>query len=408
MVYLDRQLGDYLTANEQWRRTLRLSIRTDGVLRQGGGRLQARKQTRYLEQARNQIRDAMRTQHRRAFRGEVSVKLMIFASGVREPPSAPKSVKRYLDAMTGLAYRDDSQIAHLAVQRIAADHPYNQRIRSADKGVAATVGKGLSETQPWVVIEVSPLRIYIADYDRAFRVRDKYDGDWDLDRKEAAFWEDADEFGLDADELRQLLREREDDTQSRGLYAGDDDDFRQVLRRYRERRIDVLTTQQILWRRPTFWDRPGPSPFSYLGELAPEPLTGSDWRLDLPGEFWLPGPEETGWEEAVRSSMSAHRKRWPVLPAAFDEPLSLDIAANGAAGIHRDLDNLAHPILVAFEHLYCGGRRGTVTGYRTYRLDNEMNGVRVQTMPGERLQQLEDTMRDARDYVLARGPRDDW
>jgi hypothetical protein len=408
MVYLGRQVGDYLVANEEWRRTLRLSIRTDGLLRQGGGRLQALKQTRYLEQARNQIRDRMRTQHRRAFRGEVSVNLTIFASGIREAPSAPKSVKRYLDAMTGLAYRDDRQIAHLAVRRFADDHPYERRVRTAEEGVAATVRKGPSEAQPWVAIQVTPLRIYIADYDRAFRLRDGRDREWDRDRDEVAFWEDEDEFEVDRDQLRELLREREDDAQSRGLYAGDDDEFRQMMQRLRETQIDRLLTQQILGRRPTAWDRPGPDPFSYLGELAPGPLAVPGWRVNLPGEFWLPGPEETGWEDAVRRSMSAHRKRWPVLPSAFDEPLSLDIAAYGATGIHRDLDNLAHPILAAFERLYCADLRGTVTGYRTYRLDNEMTGVRVQVMPGERLQQLEDAMRGARDHVLARGPHGDW
>jgi hypothetical protein len=94
-----------------------------------------------------------------------------------------------------------------------------------------------------------------------------------------------------------------------------------------------------------------------------------------------------------------------VLPGAFDEPLSLDIAAHGSAEGQRDVDNVAHPILALFEELYCGDRRGTVTAYRTYRLAGVSPGVRVQVMPGERLSQLDDAIRGARDYIMSRGPR---
>jgi hypothetical protein len=32
----------------------------------------------------------------------------------------------------------------------------------------------------------------------------------------------------------------------------------------------------------------------------------------------------------------------------------------------RDIDNLTHEVLRAFEELYCLGRRGTVIAYRAY------------------------------------------
>ena len=170
------------------------------------------------------------------------------------------------------------------------------------------------------------------------------------------------------------------------------------------------TSTLVLSRRPCEWDRPGRDPFAFLGDLAPprpESILGE--RPSLPGEFWLPGLQETGWEEIVREHMTAHRARFPILPPAFDEPLSLDIAAYGSAGLHRDLDNLAHPILAAFERLYCADRRGTVIGYRAYRMATEdAPGVRVQVMPGERLSQLGDAIDSARAYVMSRGPHDDW
>ena len=106
----------------------------------------------------------------------------------------------------------------------------------------------------------------------------------------------------------------------------------------------------------------------------------------------------------MRPCLEAHRARWPVLPAAFDEPLALDIAAFGVAGQHRDVDNIAHPILVAFEELFCADRRGTVTGYRTYRMTGDRSGVRVQLMPGGRLNELQAAIAGARAYVLSRGP----
>ncbi len=406
VLHVDRHLRDYLTANEKWRRTLRLTVRTDALLRQGGGRVQARKQARYLEDARSQIREQMRKQRRRAFRGELSVRLTIFASGVAGPPSAPKSVKRYLDAMTGLAYGDDRQIAHLEVHRFADDSPY-QRRRAAESGEFAPFDSLVDGTpdHPWVSIAVTPLRIYTADYDRAFRVRDQRQADWERDSDELRFWEYEDD-SMGEDHLDELLSEREDDAENRGLYALYNDEQRRTARRVRETLIAGVLSKQILGRRPSPWDRPGPNPFAFLGELAPHPQLVQGWRVSLPGEFWLPGPEEPSWKEGVHERMTAHRAQWAVVPPAFDEPLSLDIAAHGSAGAHRDVDNLAHPILAAFEALYCADRRGTVTGYRAYRLEANRSGVRVQVMPGKRLTQLADAIRSARSYVLARGPRD--
>jgi Holliday junction resolvase RusA-like endonuclease len=393
---MSRQLADYLTANETWRRTLRLAVRTDVLLRQGGGRQLTRKQARYLEQARAQIAEQMRGQKRCAFRGEVSVELTIFASGVSSPPSAPKSVKRYLDALKGLAYRDDRQVAHLEVHRFANDGPVQRRHRELQRD--RSVGDDTSETveTPWVAIDITPSRIYTADFDRAFRLRSDCEDDheyWNLDHDP-----------LSEDHLRDLLDEREDDRRRRGIYALYDQEQLETARRVREMLIDRALSDEILHRRPTAWDRPGPAPFADLGDIAPHPQGLDAWRRNLPGEFWISGPEELDWAKRVHDQMTAHREQWPMLPSAFDQPLALDIAAHGDAGTHRDVDNLAHPILAAFESLYCAGCRGTVTAYRAYRLSTETSGIRVQVMPRDRLRQLRDAIDGAREHVLSRGP----
>jgi hypothetical protein len=133
-------------------------------------------------------------------------------------------------------------------------------------------------------------------------------------------------------------------------------------------------------------------------------------RYDMPGEFWLPLPPEARgdavWRETVQTEMRKHRERWQLLPPAFDAGLSLDIAILGAGTNARDVDNLAHDVLGAFEEVYCRGWRGTVIGYRAYRCPAEVPGVRVRAMVGERMRQLADALDAARLYVIARGPRE--
>ncbi len=128
----------------------------------------------------------------------------------------------------------------------------------------------------------------------------------------------------------------------------------------------------------------------------------------MPGEFWLPLPPEVAgdvaWTESLRTEMSKHRARWPLLPDAFNTDLSLDIAILGAGANARDIDNLAHDVLRAFEELYCRGHRGTVTGYRAYRSPSETPGVRVKVMTGARIQQLANALDASRAYIISKGP----
>jgi hypothetical protein len=72
-------------------------------------------------------------------------------------------------------------------------------------------------------------------------------------------------------------------------------------------------------------------------------------RIEMPGRIWLPLPTGSGWLNVLRDRMAEHRGRWPILPAAFDSPLSLDIAVDGQGEVVKDIDNAAHAVLAAFE-----------------------------------------------------------
>ena len=400
-------LYDYLDAvAASFKRLLWLHIETPELLRTTRNRAQARRQERYLELARAQIREQMEKQRRRAFRGDVSVEIDISALGVAMPPSAPRSVKRYLDAMSGLVYADDRQAAHLAVQRLAKDDP---RCRDSD-AVAQNDG------EPRVGITVLPVRLYVADYDRAFRLHDSIERDYDYDDHDEGHELWAQDWRVDDDMRLDELREEQRDLEAKvGGYGLLDGDLAARLAGHTEREISQLQAKLMLHRRPQAEDRPGTrEEWDWSAEVLRHISTTLEppaWmpRYDMPGEFWISLPPEmrggAAWRRTIRAEMEKHRARWRVLPAAFDSDLSLDIAILGAGTNARDIDNAAHDVLTAVEDLYCRGRRGTVTGYRVYRCPSETPGVRVRMMMGERIPQLARALETARRYVISRGPR---
>jgi Holliday junction resolvase RusA-like endonuclease len=380
-----------------------LFIDTPELLRTTRNRAQGKRQREHLELARSQIREQMRRQRRRAARGQVSVEIRISALGISAPPAAPKSVKRYLDAMSGLVYRDDRQVAHLSVERLAEDDPrWRESSREARRG------------SPSVMITVLPLRLYVADYDRAFRLHGAFGGDYDDTREGRELW--ANDWTMQDDERLDWLREDEREADARaGAYALMDDDLAAGFSRHFESERTELRSKLILHLRPDPEDRPGTRDEWEWGPEIVEHVSPSFqpaiWmeRHDMPTEFWLPLPPEVpgddAWRETIGIEMSKHRARWPLLPNVFSTDLSLDIAILGAGANTRDIDNLAHDVLRVFEELYCGRVRGTVTGYRAYRSASENPGVRVKVMTGVRIQQLADALDAARMYRTSRGPR---
>jgi Holliday junction resolvase RusA-like endonuclease len=397
-------LYDYLDAiAASFRRRLLLVIDTPELLRTPKNRAQASRQRECLEVARGQIREQMRQKRRRAARGEVSVEIQISALDISAPPAASTSVKRYLDAMSGLVYRDDRQVAHLAVKRLAEDDPRWRDDPRERRG-----------KPPSVMISVLPLRLYVADFDRAFRLHDSTRPDDEYGREGQELW--ANDWSMADDARLDWLRndEREADACA-GAYAEMGAELAAKLSRKFERQRTELESKLILHHRPRPEYRPGtrdqwkwdPEILEHLGPSFDPPI----WmeRHDMPGEFWLPLPPEVpghaSWTETISAEMSNHRARWPLLPDAFNTDLSLDIANLGAGANARDIDNLAHDVLRVFEKLYCRGRRGTVTGYRAYRSPSETPGVRVKVMTGARIQQLSDALEAARMYLISNGPR---
>jgi Holliday junction resolvase RusA-like endonuclease len=401
VAFRDPHLNDYLDANATWRRTLRLQVKTPELLRVGANRVQRRRQDELLDEARGQLRAAMQNQRRRAFRGEVSVEMHIHIPGGGESPSAPKSVKRYVDALTGIAYADDRQLGHLLVRRFAANRPLASH--KPDRSAS-------------VQIVITPLRLYVADYDRVFARRDGLTRDGDVDHEAIALFEDDDPHNFEHDELDNLLEERREDTRHEGAYSLDHPELASTMRTLRERRISALESKLILRARPDRDDRPGPDLaardnelFEAAGMPALEPCT----RYELPGTMWLPPlllhgrqPGEPSWRERAREQLKAHRARWRILPDAFDQPLALDIAIHGVQATTHDIDNVAHTVLQAFEELYCADRRGTVVAYRVYRQASAEVGVRVHLMTDRRLWQLNAAIDEARHAALGEGPRD--
>ena len=99
---------------------------------------------------------------------EVSVEIAVLAGEDLQPPQARDVVKAYLDLLTGLAYRDDQQIAHVAVSRSALDHP--AMIAGIKRyGHKAPWGPGTLRT-PRVLIGIEPVERYTLAYDRARRL----------------------------------------------------------------------------------------------------------------------------------------------------------------------------------------------------------------------------------------------
>jgi Holliday junction resolvase RusA-like endonuclease len=402
------ELADYLDAIAVWNRGLRVRIKTAELLRQGGSRPGRARPQEMLREARQQLANQMRVQRRRRFRGDVSVELDIFASDEPEPPSAPKSVKRYLDALSGIVYADDSQVSHLSVIRFTGDHPIMRR-RHARGSSTRRAGGGVR-----VDLTVLPVRLYVSDYDRFFRLGDDMvhrASSWDLDSDATAFFEDrwdaTDDLRLD-----DLRDERREEEAGAGLSAWIDRELADRLREFRDRELAELEGKLLLDQRPTRGDRPGTPEAEIAAEMLARlglPTLHDLSRYELPAHFWLPLPPESSgapaWERTVRDEMAKHRTRWRLLPTVFDQPLALDISVQGAGANSRDVDNTAHAVLAAFEEVYCGERRGTVVRYRVYRRAGENPGVRVQVMTDERLRQLDAGIEAARAVVIRLGPR---
>jgi Holliday junction resolvase RusA-like endonuclease len=406
-MVITRQMQAYFDAVAYWDRVLLLNVETGELLRQGTKRRQRGRQEQLLAQARDQLRAQMRKKRRSRFRGHVAVDLTIFAHGAGSVPSAPRSVKRYLDAMNGIVYADDRQVAHLAVHRFADDWP----------GMPASRAHGLDlpgmirDQPPRVSIIVIPLAVFIQDWERVFWMGERAEGLGghyrnDFERSWGRFADDR--WTLEDDlRLEELVQERRRDKAGSGWLDRVPPELATVIREGRQRDITELLERLMLDQRPDSGDHPGGADLTFDREALARlglPDPGPRPRWDLPGSFWLPlKGKQVSWEQAVSDTMSEHRAKWGVLPEAFGRALALDIGAFGIGPQGKDIDNLAHAVLVPFERLYCGEQRGTVVSYRAYRRPSQRPGVRVMVMTQERMGELGHLIGLARSAVIEEG-----
>lgn len=299
------------------------------------------------------------------FKGPVSVEINLHAGEGPPPAQMPAVVKAYLDGLEGIAYDDDRKVEHLVVQRYALDHPSFQDLESDGKGRRGIV----------VSIEVRSLADYTARYDRAVRLtffRPSRYTPWNR------------EWGVRDDvKLRQLKVERDATPEpSSELLA--------AIRSYEEKRLLDGPLADI--------DRPGPLPRASAWmhrRLSGHRLhwwlrrrQGSVFLLPLPGG--APGSSRA-WDKALERQLAEFGDREGGFP--LQGFVALDIAVRGRSIEGKDLDNLAHKILVPFEEQLCL-KRGTVRGYRVYQAVGEPVGVQVRVVDELRMLDLSITLAD--------------
>jgi hypothetical protein len=404
----------YLDSVDAERRRLRLSLVSDDLFRKGSNPGQRRRMRRLAPELRNQARMQMRAKSRRAFRGEVAVEIDLHAVRVEQPAASPPAVKAYLDLLEGIAYPNDEVVSYLRVTRHAGDNPWFRR--EGDNfdllyGSRPRIPYG-PEGHVEAEVLIQPVRTYISDFDRVFRLREEVFGDgWEIgDEPGAEFFSKQFDHGADSLRMDDLLEEEEDD-QAAGGVSSFDAALGERFRRMRQAELRALRRKLLLGHGPDSMDRPGPpSPFTqWLWRLSPDLKTMQTETLRGPGRFILPLPPTTSggeaWRETVRGAMTSHHSGWGILDALQGTALALDIALRGVTQSPRDLDNLARDVVGPFEEVFCGDERGAVASYRVYRADLGPPGVTVHVLADERLESLERAIDSARQWMLARGPR---
>jgi hypothetical protein len=139
-------------------------------------------------------------------------------------------------------------------------------------------------------------------------------------------------------------------------------------------------------------DRPGPLPevTQAIHRLLPLPKlhqflrgrAGAMLILPLPGENKGTGE---AWRKACDVALGEFASTRPGLP--FSGFVGLDIAVRGQSLEGKDLDNLAHSLLVPVEEKLCV-RRGTVVDYRVYSAVGKPEGVQLRIIDHLRLLEL--------------------
>jgi len=308
-----------------------------------------------LEEVRAQIRDDATAQGFAKLEGPVAVAMNVYPPELGQQPELPKVIKAYLDALEGIAYDDDRQVEFLEVRQSSIRHPM----------MDGYTPEPVESDDASIFIEVEPVEDYTERYDRAVRVA--------LFSREAPWWPD---WSV-RDENKLISRRRELESTP----ELDREPLQAVVRNYEERRL----TDGIL----TDIDRPGAFPKASRAVHRILPLQRFHRMVRRRGgaAFWisLPGGQKGSsgsWKQELQEAMDEFKAREVGLPLRGF--VALDIAVRGASLEGKDLDNLAHGILVRFEETLCV-RRGTVSCYRVYTALGEPDGVQVRVLSATRL-----------------------
>lgn len=294
---------------------------------------------------------------------EVVVAMSIHAPGTQQP-LMPDVVKAHLDALQGIAYEDDRQVAGLIVHRHAWDHPMLEGHADREPGL------------PSVYVHVGLREAYTRLYDRMFRKEIWSRG---ADSAVRPGWRLKDEMararelakgqrpGAITDEIRLVQRETLADHDRPGPLTPDQERVERLLR--------MQPFHAFLRRR--------------LGATIILPLQGQ-------GE----GTSEEWAAETDRILQAQWRHR-----SMVQEPLTtfvaLDIAVRGQSVDGKDLDNLARSIIDRFEPIFCA-KRGTVVSYRAYRATGVPEGIQVRILSSEQMLRLEIAMGETRGAMVDR------
>lgn len=289
--------------------------------------------------------------------GPVSVFLHIHEPATGDSPLIPPVAKAYIDALQGIVYADDRQVEHLLVRHDAHQHPMLSGVTDEDDAV--------EDHGAAVYIDVEPIEDYAARYDRAYgkglwrRGSTPFRATWVVrrDRK-----------------LRELRWRKRMGTEVN----------ESLVRAYEEEKLRDGFLADI--------DRPGPLPevTQKIHRFLPLPRlhhflrrrAGAMLILPLPGEGTGSGDVWRRARDAVLDEFAATRSGLP-----FGGFVGLDIAVRGQSLHGKDLDNLAHSLLIPVEEKLCVGR-GTVVDYRVYTAVGDPEGIQLRIIDHLRLLEL--------------------
>jgi hypothetical protein len=332
-----------------------------------------------LDAVRAQLADDASALAFQRLRGTVAVSLSLHPPVTgRQQPELPKVVKAYLDALETIAYDDDRQVEYLQVRENSMRHPMlDGYVPSEDD---------LGEAS--IFIEVEPVEDYTERYDRAVRAS--------MLKRRPPWWPEwSIRDGIE------LVRSR---SELRRTPAPDRGPLRELVRSLEERQLTDGVLADI--------DRPGPLPAAAeaVHRLLRLQRFHRATRRRSGAAFWISlrgGPRDStaAWNDELHDALAQFKRRSVGLPLRGF--LALDIAVRSTSLEGKDLDNLAHSILVPFEEALCV-RRGTVIGYRVYTAPGDPEGVQLRVLDSNRLLELDIALGEVRGKPTLQQRIDAW